>query len=366
MQITDLVVKRLERAVDSRLWNPTHRWSVKPLVLVFLTTDSGLTGVGEAFTAGGAGEALEQSLINDVKPLVVGRSAFEVRDIWRLLMRKVTGHGLLGPALSAVDIAVWDLIGQHAGLPLHRMFGTASTQIFTYASAGLYADGKGLDELAEEMAGYVADGFDAVKMKIGGASLEEDEARVRRVRETIGPTRRLMIDASSVLTPRQARDYALRLAPLDIHFFEAPIAIPDVGGLAELKTVSPIAITTENQFGLAAYERHTRARAADNLQMNVTLSGGLTECFRIAALATAANMACTFQCAGSFVSLAATLQFAAALDNCDSVEMHMVHQWLPEYATGDEYRRDGSYLTPGMHPGIGLGDDARQRLMQGS
>ena len=149
--------------------------------------------------------------------------------------------GIVGAAWSALDIALWDLIGKAAG---RRSTGcsAAPRSVCPYASAGLYGEGKTPDDLAAELKGYVDQGFTAVKMKVGGAPLAEDVARVAAAREAIGPNVQLMVDALYNLSPPEAIRFARAIERYDIHFFEAPVSAYDVAGQARVHAHSPIPV----------------------------------------------------------------------------------------------------------------------------
>lgn len=227
-------------------------------------------------------------------------------------------------------------------------------------------DGEGIPELEAEAAGYLAEGYTGVKIKLGGLTQAEDAVRVAAVRKVLGPGPRLMIDAAGAYDAVQAERFAALVSQHDLYFFEAPIRILDSHGLGRFRarTSMPIA-AHEGFFGLHAYDALIRIGAVDFVQFNVTACGGLTEAHRIAARADADNLATTLQYSGSFVGFAASVQLAATLPRCDSLEVHMVHQGLKEYRDGEEWQRRGSFFHPGERPGIGLSDAVRQALLQG-
>ena len=198
MKITRVIPRLTERDMDARLWNPRMRWSTKSILLVFVETDSGDVGVGEAWAVGASPRAVVDVINDEVAPLVVGRDPHYVERFWQEVQATTvlsSRRGVVSAALSAVDMALWDLLAKSLNLPLHHLLGAYADDVACYASAGLYADGKTVDDLASEMAGYVAGGFDAVKIKVGGTTLEEDTVRVAAVRDAVGPGVRLMVDA---------------------------------------------------------------------------------------------------------------------------------------------------------------------------
>lgn len=370
MIIKKIVAREYLRQVPSGLWNPVHEWGAKSIVLVFVLTEDGKIGVGEASTGIGSGSPVMAALKDELAPMVLGRSVDDGRAIAKQVLAKLSVNqtfGTFGHGWGAIDIALWDLIGQQAGLPIHKMLSRAKEQVYGYASAGLYRDGETPDDLAQEVAGYVGEGYDGFKLKIGGLSLAEDVKRTEAVRGALGSGGRLMIDGAGAIRSDIAEQYEVAMRDLAPYWFEAPIAVFDEEGLARFRsrTKTPIA-AHEILFGLHAYDRLIRMEMVDFVQFNVTCCGGITEALRIGARASAANLQTTLQYSGSFVGLAASLQVASVMENCDSVEIHMVHRWLEEFRDGGEWTRQGSQFTLNDRPGIGLSNETREALMEGS
>src|SRR5438105_513890 len=124
MKIQSVAVRLFSRDIDPKYFNPVHRWTRKVVALVFVTTDTGIIGVGEASTSIGSGVAIAEAVENELGPMVVGRPVYDVRRIATDVVGKIAGNqnfGIAGAALSGLDIALWDAIGQEAGLPLYRL-----------------------------------------------------------------------------------------------------------------------------------------------------------------------------------------------------------------------------------------------------
>ncbi|SVD00194.1 uncharacterized protein METZ01_LOCUS353048, partial [marine metagenome] len=149
--------------------------------------------------------------------------------------------------LSAIDIALWDLMGKTLDISVHKMLGGYTDRIPTYIAGGYYEEGKGLKELAEEMEQNLDLGARAVKMKIGGVAVKEDLDRVRVVRETIGPDIKLMVDANNAYAAYEAVEVARKIEPYDVFWFEEPVSPDDYEGHARVaqSTIIPVA-TGEN------------------------------------------------------------------------------------------------------------------------
>jgi L-alanine-DL-glutamate epimerase-like enolase superfamily enzyme len=358
------VVKRvttrlIEREMTGGLRNPRTRWTRKRILLCFVESEAGLVGVGEAWVSGGSARAIQATIEDDLAPLVVGREPFAVTGIAHQVYRSVENSGRVGAtgaAWSAVDMALWDLAARVAGLPLHKMLGTADERIHCYASAGLYGETKTLDDLADEVRGYVEQGFTAVKMKVGGATLKEDIERVRVVRDAIGPDTQLMVDALYNLDVAEAIAMARAFERFDIHFFEAPVSPYDVEGQARVARAAPMPVCgNENQPWLVYFRRLIDADAVHYVQFDLAACGGVTEGMRIAHYAQARHLPITLHASSTSVLLAASLHVAAACPNTHSMEYHMLHQWLWDLAPEGTFAPEpGGFLRPPPGPGVGL------------
>jgi L-alanine-DL-glutamate epimerase-like enolase superfamily enzyme len=366
MRITKVTPRLIERAMGGNLWNPRTRWTTKSIVLVFIETDAGLFGVGEGWTAGASARALVDTIEDDVAPLLLGEDPHFVTRFGKLAFDTIENSnraGIMGAAVGAVDTALWDLIGKAAGLPLYKLLGACEDQVFAYASAGLYGKDKGPAELAAEMRGYAEQGFSAFKMKVGGAPVKEDIARVAAAREAIGPDAKLMVDALYNLSVPEALVFARSVERYDIHFFEAPVSGHDVSGQAEVHARSPIPVCGNETLAWAGpFRELITQRAVHFVQFDPAACGGISEGRRIADLAHAFNLPCTLHASSTSVLMAAALHLAAALPNCHSVEYHMVHQWFWDLEPAGTFAVHDGYVRPPEGPGLGLGlspDDVR-------
>jgi len=354
-----VTTRLIEREMSGTLRNPRQRWSKKRMVLAFVEAASGEVGVGEAWVSGGTPRAVLDTIEDDIAPRIEGQDPFFVRGFCEEMFRRteMTGRlGSMGAAWSAVDAALWDLLGKLTGQPLYKLLGAVSDRVPAYASAGLYGDDKSTDDLAAEMAGYVARGFTAVKMKVGGATLKEDIARVAAVREAIGPDVRLMVDALNNLDVAEAIAMARAFERFDIHFFEAPVSPYDIAGQARVAAAVPMPVCgNENQPWMGYFRDLIDAGAVHFVQFDVAACGGITEGRRIAEYARARHLPVTLHASSTSVLMAASLHLAAACANTHSVEYHMLHQWLWERMPGGTFAVEpGGFVRPPAGPGIGL------------
>ena len=358
--IRECTTRVVTRKTDRAQWNPRSRWNEKRLVLAFLTLDDGTTGIGEAYCDCGVPESVQAIIERDLAPLVIGQSPLRTRRLWHAMIETSIVSAKAGAcyaAASALDIAIWDLAGKILDQPVHRLLGGYADRVPVYASGGLYGEGKRHEDLAREMAGYVAQGFRAVKLKVGGTTIPDDVARVMAVREAIGADVRLMVDALYSYSAADALRFARAAAPCDIHFFEAPVHPEDIDGLSKVCEHSPIPVAgNEFAYGVETFRRLVDA-GVDVIHADAILCGGISGAFRIADLADAHHRPISFHAASSAVCLAANAHVAVATRNAESVEFHMVHQLLFETADEMPFRIEEGNLLLSERPGLGLDID---------
>lgn len=343
MRITDVSTIRLRYTVPTPMADAIHYMPERNLLLVQVATDDGRVGIGEAAAFGGSLESVESVVLNDLRPSLVGEDPFTVERLWSRMARRSHqrgSRGLLLMAISGVDIALWDLIGQATGTPLHRLLGGYRDTLDCYASAGFYAGGKGPGQLAEEVGGYAARGFRTVKIKVGRnpevmlnplpdmwasdyatVSLEEDVERVRAARRAIGPRTRLAIDANNAWTPSVALRFMRLVADQDVCWLEEPVATEDLAGSAEVARALEVPVAGyETETGLAGFRELIARRAVDIVQPDVTWTGGITETRKVAALAQAHGLPVVPHVFSSAVATIANMHLIAALPNAGLLE----------------------------------------------
>ena len=282
--------------------------------LVKVTTDDGLVGWGE-----GAAASLIDGLL---APLLIGQDPMDRAGLWeRMFHALYNGNnavGLAGSALSALDIALWDLAGKATGLPVCALLGgKVRDKIAVYATGLYYTEGEFPDRLLDEARGYVAAGFKGMKTKVGGLSIAEDVARVRALRDAIGPDIHLMVDANEAYNATTAIRIGQKLADLDLVWFEEPVNAQDLDAYLEVKAALPMAIAGgENLRTRYEFKPYLTLRAYDIVQPDIMHCGGITEMQRICAMANACGIQINPHVWGSPVMIAATLHLAATLPPC--------------------------------------------------
>ena len=292
MRINDVTVQCYSWPRPRPISNGKYTYATVRLNLVCVHTDSGLTGVG---WAGGPGlsASMTISLVEHFKEALIGEDPFNYRRIWEnMWLPKVVGRrGLTTWIISAVDIALWDLMGKALGMPVHKLLGGFCDRIPTYVAGGYYEEGKGLRELAREMEENLELGARAVKMKIGGVEINEDVERVRVVRETIGPDVKLMVDANNAYVAYQAVEIARKMEPYDVFWFEEPVAPDDYEGHARVARSSSIPVATgENEYTRYGFRDLIQHGSASILNADAQILGGITEFMNVASLAAAHDL----------------------------------------------------------------------------
>ena len=293
----------------SRAWYD-ERWSL----IVEVVSEDGVSGFGEVY-----GPArLNAPIVRLYGETLIGRDAGARELIWEDLYARFRDHGQKGlaiQALSGIDIALWDLAGKTMGMPVHALMGgPIRTRVPAYAT-GLYRRQRNdhAAYLREEAAGYVAQGFSAVKLKIG-FGLRDDVEATRAVRAEIGDRVALMVDANHAYDSVAAIAYGRAVADLDIGWFEEPVPPEDHGGYAAVRAALTMPIAGgECEFTRLGFRDIFQRRLVDIAQPDTCAAGGLTECKKIADMAATFGLRYIPHCWGTGIAQAAALQLLAVL-----------------------------------------------------
>jgi L-alanine-DL-glutamate epimerase-like enolase superfamily enzyme len=277
----------LSLPADSMAGFRFHGWLV-----VEIFTDAGHVGIGNAALAP---RLTKQAIDLYLKPLLLGKDPFDSEFLWQLMYRQTMAWGRKGVgmvAISALDIAIWDILGKAAGQPVFRLLGgRTKPRIPVYASR-LYS--QDLNSLAAEAEKYKQEGFRAMKLRFGwgpvdGAEgMQKNIALVRTVRETVGDEIDLMADAYMGWTLDYARRMIPLLEPFHLRWLEEPVIADDIHGYAALKAMNAMPIAGgEHEFTLYGFRELLEAKAVDVIQFDTNRVGGITQARKIAALAEA-------------------------------------------------------------------------------
>lgn len=372
MKITDIRVTLLRSS--GPVWMDavsTLGRALRASTIVQVETDEGITGIAEADSLGNP--AVTRAVIEtDLKPMLVGQDPAYIEGLYDMMYRRLFQRARRGPvmaAISGVDIALWDILGKATGRPVFQLLGGYRDRVQAYASGGFYQEGKSVEDLAQEMAGYVERGFNAIKMKIGRqphrlladadvcrASLRDDLERVRAVREVIGPDRLLMVDVNRCWDVPTALKMGRKLEELDVYFLEEPIDTDDVDGSARLAAALDLPIAGyESELSPTGFRELIDRGAVDVVQPDVIRTGGLTGCRRIAAYAALHHRPVTPHAFASALSTVANLHLLGAIPNGGLLEYCQYPSPMMTELLLDMPRieRDGTVALP-LGPGLGV------------
>jgi L-alanine-DL-glutamate epimerase-like enolase superfamily enzyme len=289
------------------------------LVTVRVVDDDGAEGVGYTYTVGAGGAGMHAMIVRDLAPRLVGQPAGNIEAHWQRMWWTLHYGGRGGQAtsaISAVDIALWDLKAKRAGLPLYQALGGHDPSVPCYAGGvDLLLP---LDALLAQTEANLARGFRAIKMKVGRPKLSDDVARVRAMREHLGDDFPLMADANMRWSVDRAIVAARALAPAQLVWLEEPTIPDDVAGHARIAREGGIAIAAgENLHTLHEFAAYLRAEAIAYPEPDVTNCGGVTVFMKIAHLAEAFNLPVTSHGAHDV-----TVHLLAAAPNRSYLEAH--------------------------------------------
>lgn len=308
--IPRVVVQRLDQPFGMSQW----LWDTRSSCLVEIVTDDGLSGWGECFGPAEASRALIESVY---APLLIGRDPGEHIAMWEAMYNRNREWGRKGismAAISGLEIAMWDLAGKAAGLPVFRLLGgTAPAEVPTYAS-GFYYAGPWDGDIESEAAHLLSLGYTSFKMKVGGRPMSEDVDRVCRARRALGSSVRLAVDANRGMTAIEAVRFGRAISEENIWFFEEPVIPEDLAAYAEVRRAIDIPVAGgESEFSRWGFRDMITTRAVDFLQPDATACGGIRETLLIAGMASAFGIPTLPHVWGSAITVAAALHLFTAL-----------------------------------------------------
>jgi L-alanine-DL-glutamate epimerase-like enolase superfamily enzyme len=355
--ITDApALENIEAAVyviptDTPEADGTLAWSETTMVLVSARA-GGCVGIGWTY-----GAAAAAAVVTDVlAAAVLGRRAFDVAGASEAMARAVRNigrGGVAATAISAVDVALWDLRGRLLGMPVADLLGRVRQHVPAYGSGGFTSYDE--RQTREQLAGWVErDQIPRVKIKIGqawGGDERRDLARVALARQVIGESAELYVDANGAYTTGQAVRVAHQMADHDVTWFEEPVSSEDLAGLAAVRSqVLPDVAAGEYSWSLADSARLIDAGAVDCLQLDLTRCGGISEFLRAAALAAAHSMQVSAHCAPTLHA-----HVGVAVPNVRHIEYFHDHQRIERLLFEGALGAQGRVLTPDPgQPGLGV------------
>jgi D-galactarolactone cycloisomerase len=314
MKIADVRAYVLEAPLTEPFHWSFNGTSVRTACLVEIVADDGTSGWGECF-----GPApLNAAIVAAYARRLVGADPLNTEGIWQDLYGAYRDQGQKGLAISAlsgVDIALWDLKGRHFGVPVHRLLGGPLRASVRAYATGTYRveHGDPLEYIVDEVAGYVEQGFHAVKLKIG-FDVDADAALIRAVRRKIGPGPRLMLDANHGFDAVEAIALGRAVADQGIDWFEEPVIPEDLASYREVRRGQPIPVAGgECEYTRWGFREVLATRSMDIIQPDTCAAGGISECKKIADMAAAFGVRYIPHVWGTGIALAASLQLMAVL-----------------------------------------------------
>ena len=375
MKIVDIRTIPLSFRCEPPYGSAAGMQALRGSLLVEIETDEHVIGIGEAGVGGGATARVVERVL---EPMLIGEDPLLIEGLWQKMFartRQFGRRGVVMNAISGIDIALWDIAGKTANLPVYRLLGACRERVEAYASGGFYQQGKSVDDLAGEAEGYRARGFQGMKMKVGRnpstqthlrhlvehsevceVEPEEDIARVAAVRQALGPKAKLMVDVNCAWSPSFAIEMGRAFEPYKLYWIEEPVSTDDIDGSARVAEAlaTPIA-GYETEIGLYGFRELITRGAVDIVQPDLAWAGGFSECRRIAALAHAHHLTVAPHSFAGAVLLAASLHFIASIPNGLVLEFDQNPNGLRDDLLKEPItiESDGSIRLP-ERPGLGI------------
>ena len=293
MKITKIRTTRLYDQSSAPFQDSTMARAANGLAWMFveLETNAGITGIAYSEGAGPVRAFIHEQLSD----LVVGSDPFETEKIWNDMFWRVRGNGRKGAAfqaISAIDIAIWDIKAKVLKVPLYRLLGPAHERVPVYRSGGW--TNYTIEELVREQSTFTEKGFTRTKMKVGkdfGRAEGEDIRRVAAVRKTLGDEATIYIDANNGYYAKQAIRLAESFKAFNVGWFEEPVLADDIPGLAQVAANTTIPVATgEHEYTKYGFRDLITAGAVDIVQADIGRVGGVTEWMKISHIAAAFNL----------------------------------------------------------------------------
>jgi L-alanine-DL-glutamate epimerase-like enolase superfamily enzyme len=359
-RVEQLTTRACTVPTDAPEADGTFSWDATTLVLV-QASSAGITGTGWTYAPSATALLVEEVLA----PVVRGSTALDVGGTWDLMVGHVRNsgrHGLVGYAISAVDVALWDLKARLLGLPLHRLLGAVRTEVPVYGSGGFTT----YDErrLAEQLTHWAVDQrIPRVKIKIGeswGERVDRDVERMRQARAVVGEAVELFVDANGAYGASQAVRVMDDVRDLDVRWFEEPVSSDDLAGLCHVRRSVEADVAAGEYVGdLDEARRLCGSGAVDCLQLDVSRVGGITEWLRGAAVAASHNLQVSGHCAPHLHAHA-----AAATPNLRHIEWFHDHVRIESMLFDGTLDPSGGTITPrddAVGHGLTVRDDTVER-----
>jgi L-alanine-DL-glutamate epimerase-like enolase superfamily enzyme len=357
IRITEVIAHPLSQTLPKPTVTSWGKYTEVSICLVEIRTDSGITGVGEAlarFSPKAYAELIETSL----RPRLVGQNPTDITAHWHSMRRALSGRsgGMLFEAIAGVDIALWDILGKVAGLPIYRLLGgMGRSQVPVYAASVNWGDDEFMDR---ELDRYLEKGFPRIKVKVANP-VKEACRRIERLRRRAGDDIDLCVDANWAYTLEEAVEVGRALTDNRYFWFEEPVRPEDESGYEELhrRCGTPLA-AGESNYTLDQVKRLVANRTLAYLQPDVARSGGITETRRMAEFAAAHDVGYAPHIGMSgIICEMASVHLAAAMPNIKAMECETdaspFKTWITGAAPGADRQKNGMLAVP-AGPGLGV------------
>jgi galactonate dehydratase len=357
IRITDVIAHPLSQTLPHPTVTSWGSYTDVSMCLVEVRTNAGITGIGEAL-ARFAPKAYAELIETSLKPRLLGQNPTDITAHWRKMRRALSGRsgGMLFEAISGVDIALWDILGKVAGLPIHRLLGgMGRKEVPVYAASVNWGSDEFMDK---ELDRYLEKGFPRIKVKVANP-VEDAIRRIARLRKRAGDDIDLCVDANWAYTLDEAIEVGRALTDNSYFWFEEPIRPEDEAGYEELhrRCDTPLA-AGESNYTLDQTMRLVANRTLSYLQPDVARSGGITETRRMAEFAAAHDVQYAPHIGMSgIICEVASVHLAAAMPNVSAMECETdaspFKTWITGAPPGADRQKNGMLPVP-TGPGLGI------------
>lgn len=357
IRITEVIAHPLTQRLPQATVTSWGEYSEVSIVLVEVRTDAGIVGVGETL-ARFAPKAYAQAIETLLKPRLVGQNPTDITALWRSMRRALSGRsgGMLFEAIAGVDIALWDILGKVAGMPIHRLLGgMGRSEVPCYAASVNWGDDAFMES---ELDRYLEKGFPRIKVKIANP-VKDACKRITLLRKRAGDDIELCVDANWAYTLEEAVEVSRALSDNDYFWFEEPLRPEDEAGYEELhrRCATPLA-AGESNYTLDQMMRLVGNRTLSYIQPDVARSGGISETRRMAEFAAAHDVQYAPHIGMSgIICETASVHLAAAMPNIKAMECETdaspFKTAITGAAPGADRQKNGMLPVP-VGPGLGI------------
>tara|TARA_Y100001949_G_scaffold121769_1_gene103602 strand:+ start:2373 stop:3539 length:1167 start_codon:yes stop_codon:yes gene_type:complete len=366
MKISKIISYVLNEDLEKEFFFSQWEYSNRKICILKIICDNGIVGWGEAY---GPATVVKES-VNYIKQNIIGMNPLDSDVIWSTLFRRVHDYGRSGvfvSAISAIDIALWDIKGKYHKLPVSTLLGGSYREkIRPYATGLYFSDSETLtDDLCNEAMEYVNEGFKSIKMKVG-LNIKSDVNNVKAVRNTIGPDIELMIDSNHAYSYDEALKLSKKLEDQDIKWFEEPLSPEFYDQYSDFKSKSLIPVAAgECEYLRYGFQKLLDKNCIDFLQMDICSCGGLTEAKRISALSSAKGVKVIPHTWGSGIAFYTAINFISNLEpipgrlyNEDAyIEYDRTENKIRENIIKNNIIMKDGYISVNHKPGLGIDVD---------